>query len=132
MNRFTATIVVVFSTAGLGILSWLAIAHEKSTKATQTRFEQESSFARAEIEKCLKSGNRRQIFSEYEYIFRRGYDRSGSLYIDRDGSRLSAYDLGDKTVVRFKSARVASPEELDLLEWCVKNPQLTWIRPEIR
>ncbi|WP_430428974.1 hypothetical protein [Parasphingorhabdus sp.] len=134
MSRTIGTIITGLSVSALGVLSWLAITQENTAIETQIRFDRASEFTFTEVRRCLKSGTRSNIFSQFRYAgAARVVPNPGrSLFMDQDGSTLFVYTLEDKTVVRFKSARIVSPEQLDLLEWCVKNPQLTWIRPEIR
>lgn len=134
MSRIIGTIIVGLCVSALGVLSWLAITQENTEIETQIRFDRASEFAFPEVRRCLKSGTRSHIFSQFRYsgAARVIPNPSRSLFMDRDGSRLLVYTLEDKTVVRFKSATEVSPEQLDLLEWCVKNPLLTWTRTEIR
>ena len=134
MNRITATLILGLGAAGLGFLTWLAIAQERSGKEPETRFERASHFAFSDVEKCLKRGNGSRVFSHFEEIYIRhgNTNCSYSIYLDPNGSRLSVRLIGDKKAVRFKSAQMVSADELDLLEWCVDQPKTTWIPRRFR
>jgi hypothetical protein len=137
MNKVTVTTLVAIAGLMLGFLVWETGWVEPSGERGELRFRRFSSWDYDAVRDCVKSGKGSPIFSKYEQVFTTAPfgppdPLDGSTYFDRSGSSLTIERRGGRTEVRLKSGRPISDEQKDLLEWCVLNPQLTWIPPEFR
>ena len=85
----------------------------------------------SQVQDCLFAGKGGEVFDGLHYVpVRMG--GSNETYVDAGRKRL-VLDVSDNhTRVAFSSDVPATFAELDILSWCVNNPDLTWIPRELR
>lgn len=124
-----AGLVLCFLVWGLGKI-------EPGRESGELQFKHSTSSDYNAVRECVKFGSGSDVFYNYKQVFIAPYGPAEALdastYIDATGSSLIIQRMGGRTVVQLKSDRPLSDEQKDLLEWCLLNPQLTWIPPEIR
>ncbi|RYD68874.1 MAG: hypothetical protein EOP84_29555, partial [Verrucomicrobiaceae bacterium] len=132
MHRAAGTMLVAIAGAVLVFLALKAGKIEANRERPEIQFRRSTSWDHDAVGECVKAGNGSHIFREYEWIgnaapYGPPEPPDASTYIDGRGSSIIIERLNGRTEVRLKSARPLSDEQKDLLEWCVTNPQLTWI-----
>lgn len=137
MNKVSGTIIVCIVGIALGFLVWKLAKVEAGSERSELQFHRSTSWDYDAVRECVKSGNGSHIFRKYERVFilaRGGPPEplDASTYIDASGSTLIIERAKGRTQVRLKSGRPLTEEQKDLLEWCILNPQLTWIPPKFR
>lgn len=138
MSKVAGTALVAIAGLMLGFLVWETGRVEPSAERAELQFKRSTSWDYDAVRECVKSGNGNHIFRDYERVFTRvakygaPEPLDAATYIDGSGSALIIERLGGQTEVRLKSARPLWDEQKDLLEWCVSNPQLTWIASKYR
>ncbi|MEE4207702.1 MAG: hypothetical protein V2I43_00360 [Parvularcula sp.] len=134
MNKLAGATLVGIAGLVLGVLAWQAGKSSASEERDPLQLMRSTSWDYDTVRECVKSGNGSYIFQNFEQVFSFGsYEPpDASTYQDRSGSSLVIERVSGRTEVRLKSARPLSDEQADLLNWCILNPQLTWIAPEFR
>ena len=131
MNWLNPFISLLVGVAGLAFLAWLASFSQTSTDEAKICFRAESSYPKSQVQDCLFTGKGGEVFDGLHYMpVRMG--GSHETYVDAGRKRL-VLDVSDNhTRVAFSSDVPATFAELDILSWCVNNPDLTWIPRELR
>ena len=133
MKKIAQTALVGTLAASAGLLVWQGAENQANEVRKEIRFHQSTSWDFETVYKCIKSGNARHIFEDYKHVsVSRPSSKFASTLIDGQGSSLVIERLNSRTEVRLSSARQFSEEQEDLLQWCVLNPDYTWIAPEFR
>lgn len=118
--------------AAIAVLIWQGLLIANPAVAARVQFRQQSGHGFDHVTRCLKQGNGREIFADFDYLWVRDRDPFRSTYLGPQGARLDVQAAAIGTIVTFRSWRAPTPEQADLLEWCVKNPRTTWIPAEFR
>lgn len=134
MRKITILSVIGLALLGLLAVAWFLLSPGGQEQKLLVTFDEQSGFPASVVNDCLKTGNGSHILSEFKGARepKGNSDIGMRTLIHPDGSRLLIIGVEDRTTVRLRSARSLSDEELDLLQWCVYNPQLTWIPREHR
>ena len=131
LKRLAAATLVLLAGAALASMVLFAFKDSEADEPT-LRFRGVSSFAIKEVKECLLESPRgNKLFPDLEPVYVRLHNSmTQSTYLSPDSSRVIFSANPSQVVVISRSA--LSRDQTDLLEWCVENPELTWVRPSSR
>lgn len=138
MNKIASVTTLGVAAVALGLLAWQSYTFGASNDKGEIQFKRSTSSNYATVLNCLKTGNGSHLFYDYEKAsIASPFGGSkepldASTYINARGSSLRIERVNGRTLVQLDSGQPLSDEQEDLLDWCIVNPEVTWIAPKFR